>query len=41
MERLCDLAEMDYSIVLATRIPSHDELAKLFRYAQAGRPVDF
>jgi alcohol dehydrogenase class IV len=41
MERLCDLAEMDYSIVLATRIPSHNELAELFRYVQAGRPVDF
>ena len=41
MERLCDLAEMDYSIVLATRIPSHDELAKLFRYVQTGRSVDF
>jgi len=26
---------------LATRIPSHDELAALFRYVQAGRQVDF
>lgn len=41
MERLCDLAEMDYSIALATRIPSHDELAELFRYVQSGRAVDF
>lgn len=41
MERLCDLAEMDYSIVLASRIPSREELALLFRYTHEGRPVDF
>ena len=38
MERLCDLAEMDYSIVLAMCIPSHDELAATIPLC-AGRSV--
>ncbi len=41
LERLCDLAEADPTIVTSRRIPTRDELARLFRHAYTGRLVDF
>jgi alcohol dehydrogenase class IV len=41
LDRLCDLAENDTSLVTTARGPSRDELLKLFRYAYAGKPIDF
>ena len=41
LERLCDLAESDPTIVTAYRVPSREELSALFRYAFDGKEVDF
>lgn len=41
LERLCELAESDPTIVTAFRVPTREELMRLFRYAFEGRPVDF
>lgn len=41
LEKLCDFAEMDTQIVMAPRVPDRDELARLYRYAYRGQPVDF
>jgi alcohol dehydrogenase class IV len=34
-------AESDTSLVMSVRVPSSQELERLFRYAYAGQPVDF
>ncbi len=41
LERACDFAEADPTIVTARRIPTRDELERLFRHAFDGKPVDF
>lgn len=41
LDRLCDLAETDPTIVTSRRVPSRDELRRLFLYAYEGRSVDF
>ncbi len=41
LERLCDLAEMDPTVITGFRVPSREELARLFRYAYEGKRVDF
>ncbi len=41
LERICDLAEADPTIVTARRIPPRDELARLFQHAFDGIAVDF
>ncbi len=41
LDRLCDFAEADPTIVTARRVPTRDELARLFQYAYRGQPVDF
>ena len=41
MERLCDFAEADPTAVTSRRVPSREELRRLFHYAWEGRPVDF
>ncbi len=41
LEKLGDFAEMDTQIVMSARIPSHEELTSLYRYAYEGRSVDF
>jgi alcohol dehydrogenase class IV len=41
LERLCDLAENDPSILPCARLPKRQELATLYRYAYEGKPADF
>lgn len=41
LETLCEHAEADPAIVTTRRIPDREELARLFRHAYEGRPVDF
>lgn len=41
LERACDFAEADPTIVTARRIPTRKELERLFRYAFDGKPIDF
>ncbi len=41
LERLCDLAEADPTIVMARRIPPREDLRRLFQHAFEGKPVDF
>jgi alcohol dehydrogenase class IV len=41
LERLCDLGENDLAMPPAVRVPSHEEMLALYRYAYAGRRVDF
>ena len=41
LERLCDFAEADPTIVTSRRIPDRAELCRLFEYAHAGKRVDF
>lgn len=41
LARVCDLAEADPTIVTARRIPTREDLERLFRYAYEGTPIDF
>jgi len=41
LEGICERAMMDTSLVTTRRIPTWDELIKLFEYAYEGRRVDF
>jgi alcohol dehydrogenase class IV len=41
LDKLVDDAANDTSIVAAPRVPSYEELERLFRYAYAGQRVDF
>jgi alcohol dehydrogenase class IV len=41
LERLCELGENDNAILPAIRMPSHDEMLAMYRYAYEGRQVDF
>jgi hypothetical protein len=41
LEGLCERAELDAALLTALRVPSREELQRLFRYASDGRPVDF
>ncbi len=41
LEQLCDFAEADPTIVTSRRVPTRDELCRLFEYAYRGDPVDF
>ncbi|UCC77096.1 MAG: hypothetical protein JSW37_01680, partial [Anaerolineales bacterium] len=39
--KLIENAESDATLVLSPRMPDSQELERLFRYAFAGKPVDF
>jgi alcohol dehydrogenase class IV len=41
LDGLCERAELDAALITALRVPSHEELQRLFRHASDGRPVDF
>jgi alcohol dehydrogenase class IV len=41
LPKLIENAESDATLVVTPRIPEGSELERLFRYALAGRPVDF
>ncbi len=41
LERLCDLVDVDPTVVTARRVPHREEVRRLFLYAYEGRPVDF
>ena len=41
LERLCDLGENDLAMPPAIRVPSHEEILSLYRYAYGGHRVDF
>lgn len=41
LEKLCDFAEMDTQVVMAPRVPDREEIAQLYRYAYAGKNINF
>lgn len=41
LEGLCERAELDASLITARRVPSREEIQRLFRYAGEGRAIDF
>jgi alcohol dehydrogenase class IV len=41
LPKLIENAESDATLVVSARIPNSAELERLFRYAFAGKPIDF
>lgn len=41
LQAMSDRAEMDTNLLMGKRIPSREEIEKLFTYAFAGKPIDF